>query len=265
MNHKLISSVLPITLFMSSVTKAAVIYADSFDYTVGTALIDSASWDPANAGTAPSIASGSLSISGLASSGNKVSIGSGNIQEAIASLGSSTNSGTVFFSFQVSLTAQPTTTTYSFALSTAGTSYSTVVWLQASGSGYNVGLSNRSSGVTPTYDPSVISLNTTIFLVGSYTFNGAAGDDTSALWINPSSATFGGSAPTATLTSSGGTDMSTINQFLIRGTSGSPSSEFDELKIGTSYADVTTVVVPEASSLMFSLVGMAGLFSRRRR
>ena len=210
------------------VSQAAITY-EPFDYTAGVTLESTTEWVPLNTGTAPTVASGNLSYPGMdPSSGNMASFPGGNFQEALGTLNSYTT-GTVYYSFVFQLSSLPTTATYSFALSTANTNYGAPLFLQASGAGFQIGLSNRSSGSTVTYDTTVFGLNTSIFVVGSYTFNAGTGDDISRVWINPSYSTFlADNAPAATLTSTGGTDLGAINQFLVRGAAGSPAGVFDD-------------------------------------
>ncbi len=241
---------------------AAITY-DGFAYTVGSNLEDSTDWDGLNSGTAPVIAAGNLAVTGLtAPSGDKVSFAGGNIREAIGSL-ATYNSDTVFFSIALQLTTVPTSTTYSLALATGNTNYGATVWLQASDTEFNIGLGNRSSGVTPTYTTGSFALNQTIFLVGSYEFVEGTANDVSRLWVNPSSSTFAAdSAPIPTLTSTGGTDLNAVSQFLIRGASGSPAGEVDELRVGTTWASVTPI--PESASLLLGALGLLGLLLRRR-
>jgi PEP-CTERM putative exosortase interaction domain len=158
--------------------------------------------------------------------------------------------------------------TYSFGFATGNTSYAAAVFLQASGGGFQIGVSNRTNS-TPVFSSTVYSLGETVFLVGSYQFNAGTGDDVSSLWINPSSSTFGKvSAPTATLTATGGADMGALSQFILRGGATSPAGTFDELRIGTSWADVTPAAIPEPSTYA-AIVGALALgvvvYVRRRR
>lgn len=268
MNTKIKIGVSLLGMVLISSLRAQITSYEGFNYTVAQTLEAQADWAPANTGTAPTIVSGSLSVAGLQSStGNSVSLPGGNYQEVLGSL-STYNSGSVYYSFALNLTSAPTGAAYSFALSTGGTNYGAVVWLQASGAGYNLGLSNRSSGVTPTYDTTVLALNTTVFVVGRYTFNAGVTNDTSALWINPSSGTFEDvSAPTPTLTSATGTDLTAVTQFLIRGAAGSPAGVFDELRVGTTWASVTTSAIPEPStaSVLAGGLVLAGVVMQRRR
>ena len=235
---------------------------ESFDYAAATTLESSADWAPLNTGTAPTITTGNLSVPGMVDpAGNMVSFPGGNFQEAIGTL-DSYSSGTVFFSLAFQLSSLPTAATYSFALATGNTNYGAPIYLQASGAGFQVGLANRSSGATIAYAPTLYDLNSTVFIVGSYTFNAGATNDVSNLWINPDASTFNtGSTPTATLTATGGTDRTIINQFLLRGAAGSPAGVFDELRIGTTWA---SVAVPEPATALLGAFGLLGLLRRRR-
>jgi hypothetical protein len=253
------------TLFLSGTSGAAIAY-DGFDYPVGATLAGQTDWVAANGGVAPVIATGNLTVTGLApSTGNMVSSIGGNFQEAIGTL-DTYNSGTVYFSVAFQLTSLPTAATYSYGLSTGTTNFGDVVYFQADGSGgFNIGVGNRSSGVTATYSPISYALNSTVFLVGSYTFGPATGDNVSNLWINPSSSDFSAaSAPTATLTSTGGTDLSQVNQFLIRGAAGSPADLTDELRVGTTWASVTPTAVPEPTAMAIGALGFLAILRRRR-
>jgi hypothetical protein len=89
-----------------------------------------------------------------------------------------------------------------------------------------------------------LTVGETLFVVGAYTFNGAANDDVASLWINPDSSTFGATEPAADRTETGGNDLAQIASILLR-QSPAPYLTMDELRFGTSWADVTGNVVPE--------------------
>lgn len=234
----------------------------------GKVLGGSYTWGFQNSGTDVTIASGNLSVTGLAApTGGSASLPGGNFKEAVLPFTTTpVNSGTIYFSFAFNLSSLPTATAYSFGFNSS-TSFASTLWLQASGGGYQIGLSNRSSGSTPVYDSTVFATGTTVFVVGSYEFVSGTANDVSKLWINPSSATFDDLAiPSATLTSTGGTDMTSINSFLIRGATGSPAGTFDELRIGTTWASVTPAAIPEPSTYaaVLGALALAGVVLRRR-
>lgn len=244
---------------------------EPFDYAVSGTLagntLGASTWAALNGGTAPSITGGSLPVAGLATAtANSVLLPGGNYQEALLPF-TSASSGTVFYSFALNVTTAPTGASYMFGLATSNTNYAATVWLQGSGAGYQVGISNRSNATT-TYAPTVYALGQTVFIVGRYTFNPGAGDDSSSLWINPSAATFGDDAiPSATVTVTGGTDMTALSQFLIRGANGSPTGVFDELRVGTTWSEVTTAAaIPEPSTYaaLLGALALAGVVLRRR-
>ncbi|MBP6863679.1 MAG: PEP-CTERM sorting domain-containing protein [Candidatus Didemnitutus sp.] len=231
----------------------------------GKILGGSYTWGFQNSGTDVTIASGNLSVTGLAAStGSSASLPGGNFKEAVLPFTTTpVSSGTIFYSFAFKLSSLPTATTYSFGLN-SNTNFASTIWLQASGGGYQIGLSNRSNS-TPAYDSTVFATGTTVFIVGSYEFVSGTANDVSKLWINPASATFDDLAvPSAALTSTGGTDMTSINSFLIRGASGSPAGTFDELRIGTTWASVTPVPEPSTYAAILGALALAGVVLRRR-
>ncbi|MGH8047275.1 MAG: PEP-CTERM sorting domain-containing protein [Chthoniobacterales bacterium] len=250
---------------LTAINASAAISYDGFGYTIGNPLPGNVDWTSLNTGTPPGVIADNLTVDGLAApTGNKVSYSAGNIQEALGAL-NTFNSGTVFFSIAFQLTSQPTVSAYAFALATGNTNYGATVWIQAAGAGFNFGVANRSNS-TPTYDTVELSLNTTYFIVASYTFNAGTNDDSSSLWINPASSNFeAASAPTPTLTVTGGNDLVQINQFLIRGVTGSGAGEVDELRVGTTWASVTPVPEPGTVALVGLGLGTVLFGVRRRR
>lgn len=252
-------------------TQAQVLH-DPFNYTVeqplaGLSLSGSSAWTALNTGTAPVIAAGSLEVAGLASSsGNSVSFPGGNFQEAVLSFPTIT-SGSIYYSFALRLTSLPTDETFTFALVTGTTTYGTALWIRPSGSGYQIGVTQRSFDSVKSYDSTVYNLNTTQFIVGRHDYVTGTTNDVSSLWINPASASFGAAeAPAALLMSTGSTDRGFTDHFLLRGGTGSPAGSFDELRIGTTWASVTPAAVPEPSSSVL-LLGCAAtvLVLLRRR
>jgi hypothetical protein len=256
-------------------------------YTVGSILIGQTNAfgrDWAQAGpvstVTPTIASGDLTVSGLYSAGGGASAAfGGNGKSARFNMSTIPGSGTVYYSFAMKLT--DITTLNSGGVFWAGfnnsqgsqtTTPSTVVTRVVTRSavgGFNIGL-DKSSGTTGSFQWAGPTFTTsdTIFLVGSYTFNsGSTSDDVSQMWVNPNSSDFGAAiAPAATLTSSAGGDVS-LNQiasFVLfdRNANEPKSGLIDDLRIGTSWADVTPTSVPEPSAL--ALLGLGLLAAVRR-
>jgi hypothetical protein len=113
-------------------------------------------------------------------------------------------------------------------------------------------------------DTNTATLGQTNFVVMKYTFVGP-GNDTVALWVNPTSASFGGSEPAATTNdvpatnSFGGTMTEApagLQFFQVRGGSGANITgpiQIDNLRVGTTWADVAPacagagIVTPPAS------------------
>jgi len=134
------------------------------------------------------------------------------------------------------------------------------------GTKFNFGVLEKNSAVS--WSTSQMTVGVTYLIVFSLDFLPGATDDTARLWINPSVASFGaGSPPAADITASGGSDATTVNRFRLvqNPAGGSPDLQtFDELRIGTSWADVLPAVIPEPSSALLALLS-AGLLLRRRR
>ena len=114
--------------------------------------------------------------------------------------------------------------------------------------------------------PGTLSLN----VVGSYTFNTATtSDDVSQLWVNPSSADFAAAvAPTPTLSSTAGNDI-TLNQiasFVLfdRNANEPKSGLIDDVRIGTTWADVTPTPssIPEPATAALLGLGLLAIVRR---
>lgn len=112
-----------------------------------------------------------------------------------------------------------------------------------------------------TWDPGTYTTNTTLFVVGKYQTVGALytggspipNDDIASLWINPSSTTFGGYEPAGAIANTAGDDITTnattnnhtLQSFVLRQNGTASNNQipvsilYDELRVGTSWGDVT--------------------------
>jgi hypothetical protein len=234
--------------------------------------------------TQPTIAAGDLSVSGLYSTGGGQSAAfGGNGESARLNLSVGAGgilSGTVYFSFAAKLTDLTALNTAGVfwagfnnaqgsQLTTPGTVVTRVVTRSAGAGLYNIGL-DKASGTPASFvwDSGNFTTSDTVFLVGSYTFNPSTGDDVSQLWINPDSSTFAaGSAPVSSLSSTAGTDIARVASFVLfdRNANEPTAGLIDDLRFGTSWADVTPAAVPEPSTLCFAALGLAGVCLRLRR
>jgi hypothetical protein len=126
-----------------------------------------------------------------------------------------------------------------------------------SGDNAHWGLENGTQNISSFSSVSAVS-NQTVLLVLEEDFT--AGADTFKLFVNPSSSTEP-AVPNATLSY----DIGTQNGFGINTFNGALAS-FDEIRIGTTYADVTPGLVPEPGTVSLVIGGLAFLgFGVRRR
>jgi hypothetical protein len=273
--------------------EAALLY-DPFDYTVGADLTNQTPnggatlWQVmgtgGSGGTDPiTIASGSLSVAGLApSNGNSITYGGLGLTNRIP-LGQTFTSGTLYYSFAFKVLDLGTLDTLGGFLAGFNNATGNVsnqptqiggrVVTRLNGAGFQVGV-DKSSGMPASFvvDPRVFNVGDTIFVVGSYTFNsGSSTDDEARLWINPDPSTFGlPIAPGTFLSSTAGTDVGgattqQIQSFLFRqgNASAVPGALVaDELRVDMTWAGVT---VPEPSSILCLALAGGGLIARRRR
>ena len=200
----------------------------------------------------------------------------GNGESARFNMDSAVGSGTLYYSFILNISSAPVAgsggvfwagfNNSAGSQSTTPTTVATRVYSKAIGGGFVLGTSKSSSTTSDwVFDSTVRNLGDTLFVVGSYTFNtGSSSDDVSSMWINPDSSTFGGSAPAPLLTASTGADitLSQIASFVLFDRSTAQlGGTLDELRIGTSWADVT----PEPSVAALTGLGLLALATLRRK
>ncbi|MDX9695487.1 MAG: T9SS type A sorting domain-containing protein [Bacteroidales bacterium] len=233
---------------------------EGFNYSVGDTLgVQAADWKFINSGDSIVVKSGSLTYPGLVSpTGNSLSFSGGGLDYYLPF--EPVNTGTTYASFIFKVTDQSAMTNlddggYFAALADGTSSYDSRIWVRpnptAAGSTFDIGFGNVSSN--PPTTTTTFNVGDEIFVVLSYTIETGV----VSAWINPSSADFGGTAPTATLTSTDATPATSISKFFIRQDSPeeTPTMEIDEIRIGTTWADVTPGLgaSTEADILSFEL------------
>jgi gamma-glutamyltranspeptidase/glutathione hydrolase len=203
------------------------------------------------------VTSGNLSYSGLAASiGNSVTNGGPGL--GVRRLfGTNFSSGKIYFSalFRISdlgFGAWSGQSSIAGALTANdNTSFRLQVLVKSnSPSGYVIGTQKSGTGATATFDTTERHAGDTILLVGKYEF--AVTPNRVTLWINPS--TFGTNSEPASggISATTGADGFSIDRFNIRqnaatGSFSVPAAmQWDELRFGISWADVTPLAPPPA-------------------
>lgn len=264
---KLLSTILSSIVLVSASASAQIVFTESFDYTVGTELsAANSAWGQANANAdVISIASGSLSVPGLLpSSGNHIAFDGGGTDYQRTFTPVETGSLWYSFAFQVTDATANTTAGYFAGFGQNATNFSTTIWTQQDGAGFNLGVVNNTSTANIQFVPGTLSLNTTYFVVGSFNLD----DDTASLWFAPSSATFGQvDAPAATISGLTGTARSSLDRFFIRQDSTSETAFMlmDEIRVGTTWASVTPVPEPATYAAILGIVVLGLAIVRRRK
>lgn len=220
---------------------------DSLDHITGRSLSSKPGWTVLNSGDSLLIVDGNLSYANLPASagGKKVTFDGAGI-DARKEFTQQT-SDTTFYSliFKVtSLGSLGATPGYSFGFIESTTStFGAAIWFRANGAGYDIGFSPRTN-VNLLNFSGPYNLGDSIFVVVGYKIVAGTNNDTAMLWINPDYTSFGASTPPPPSIKMGNNtlqaDLANVNCFLVRQAlaTTTPFIEFDELRLGTSWADV---------------------------
>lgn len=171
----------------------------------------------------------------------------------------STNSGSVYFSFLVNISAVQSGDYFIGVLQTTSI-FPVRVYAKTDGAGgYFFGASKGNS--TAVYETNARTLGTTYLVVGKYTFNtGTTTDDVVDLWVNPA---LGGTETAATIpnitgTSTDATSISAV--FLRQGSAASAATpQVDAILVGTTWADVTPSGAVPTLSISSPLTGFGNV------
>ena len=223
-------------------------YYEPFAYAEASSLGQSQQWSNNNTGDNIIVAGGTLTPAypGLNPSTTGYAIFGGDGLDCSTAF-TSTNTGTIYYSLIMNVNTMAGVTDVNggyFATFGSGSStFGGTLWTKRVDDGvYNLGLEVRTgTAANTTWTADAYTAGQTVFVVVGYTFGdpATASDDTVNLWVNP---TINGAQPAATITDTHtGTDLTSISNFILRqdSTGETPSMSVDELRIGTTWAQVT--------------------------
>lgn len=223
-------------------------YYEPFAYAEASNLGQSQQWSNNNTGDNIIVAGGTLTPAypGLNPSTTGYAIFGGDGLDCSTAF-TSTTTGTIYYSFIMNVNTMAGVTDVNggyFATFGSGSStFGGTLWTKRVDDGvYNLGLEVRTgTAANTTWTTDAYTAGQTVFVVVGYTFGdpATASDDTVNLWVNP---TINGAQPAATITDTHtGTDLTSISNFILRqdSTGETPSMSVDELRIGTTWAQVT--------------------------
>ena len=223
-------------------------YYEPFAYAEASNLGQTQQWSNNNTGDNIIVAGGTLTpaYTGLNPSTTGYAIFGGDGLDCSTAF-TSTTTGTIYYSFIMNVNTMAGVIDVNggyFATFGSGSStFGGTLWTKRVDDGvYNLGLEVRTgTAANTTWTTDAYTAGQTVFVVVGYTFGdpATASDDTVNLWVNP---TINGAQPAATITDTHtGTDLTSISNFILRqdSTGETPSMSVDELRIGTTWAQVT--------------------------
>jgi len=265
-------------LLFQSANADPLLLSEGFSYTVGSNLGNDDSWGATTANTGLSIGDTNLTYDSVVDLGGNALV----LTSGLASATSATNvfaaspvtSGSIYYSFMIVCKRLPTGNTYFTALNYNATPNGGTDTLDAytgsQGTGWKIGIrrDGSSTGILAATNlvgggTMQLSLDTTYFIVMKYDFVDGLNNDIGTMYVNP---TLGGSEPSsANISTNAGTDATSgLNVVGFKAQSNISQGDFiiDNLRVGTTWADVTPV--PEPSTLALVGFGVVGWVLARR-
>lgn len=248
-----------VALVIAGTGRAQLLLYDGFDYPVDQALQDQSGWSASGSGAGISIVSGNIASDGiLAPTGNQLSLASNGLT-ATRSFASQTTDVYASFSFKIaSLGSLDEAGAIIAGFQQTGTGTAANLWLRKNGSNIDIGANvGGASPVTYNSNGSGWSTDSSFFIVVQYDFNDSSPtNDAVNVWILPNTATNSSEIPDflsgpwgSGIQVSGGPDRDFLDGFYLQQAPNGPNLLFDELRIGSSWADVTPVAaIPEPST-----------------
>ncbi|MBL0013280.1 MAG: hypothetical protein IPP30_05800 [Flavobacterium sp.] len=146
----------------------------------------------------------------------------------------SQNSGTVYMSCLVNITAVTASVDYFLHFNTA--SFAARVGAVTSGTNLRFGISK--AGAPTIVTTSNFSLGTTYMIVVKYTFVAGATNDTCDLWVLPAFTSSEALAGTPLQSTATGADATALSSVCIRQGNPVPAATIDAFRVGTTWADI---------------------------
>ncbi|NHM07171.1 hypothetical protein G4D82_08050 [Flavobacterium sp. CYK-4] len=146
----------------------------------------------------------------------------------------SQNSGTVYMSCLVNITAVGTSGDYFLHYYTAPSTFNVRIHANTNSGNLRFGVGKSANGTAATTN---FTLGTTYMLVAKYTFIAGATNDQVDLWILPTFAATESAAGAPLQTVTSGADAASLSAVAIR-QGNSPTATIDAIRVGTSWADV---------------------------
>ena len=224
-------------------------YAENFDYPVGQSLGLQQKWNNYNSGDDITIAAGDLTYPGITSSGNSATF-SGAGMDVLTTYNEVTT-GTVYNSFLVNVTDYSNVTadgtqTYFAVLTNNDNDFKARVYIQKSGTQYLLGCTSATTPSPAIYSTTAYNVGDVVLVIVGYDFTA----NELKMWLNPAAATFTAATP-ATITETPVTAITELGGFLLRqdGAASTPTMTVDEVRVGTTTADLLSVSQNEITGL----------------
>ena len=220
-------------------------FVESFTYTAGENLGDQQVWTNYFSGDEVLTENGSLSYLGTAGLAGSISF-DGTGKDPVVHY-TPTSTGSIYASFLLKVTAFDAAAVdgYFGVLRTDSGSYISRLWISpTSATSYRIGISTGGSLTQVDAPTTDYALNETILVVFNYDLD----NNTASAWINKGDEV----EPTADITEVSTSTNNTLSQFMVRQDSATetPSIVMDELRLGTSWDDVYSVLSTETPKVL---------------